>query len=56
MNKLYLNYFKHTDEQRRYEMDFCVKHNINNILLDKIYILLESKDDYFDWLDTDKRK
>lgn len=54
MNKLYLNYFSPDDNNRKKELDFCTRHNIKNELFDKVYILLDNKDDYVDWLETDK--
>jgi len=41
---LYINYFRHNNEQRQKEIDYCLQKNINNKYIDKIYIL--SKENY----------
>ena len=54
MINLYLQYFKHSNILREKELIYCTKHNINNNLIDKIYLFLENIDDKQDWMINDK--
>lgn len=54
MINLYLHYFKHSKPERRKELDYCVKKNISNPLIDKIYLLLENGKDVQMWMQNDK--
>lgn len=54
MLNLYIQYFTHKNEQRKKEIDYCLKKNIQNKNLDKIYIVLENEFDKKDWMNSDK--
>jgi hypothetical protein len=51
---LYLHYFKCEKKERKKELDFCVKHNINNSSIDKIYLLLENENNLENWMINSK--
>jgi hypothetical protein len=54
MTNLYLHYFKSSNIERRKELDYCVKKNISNPLIDKIYLLLENGKDVSMWMQSEK--
>lgn len=51
--RLFLHYFKNKNKQRRSELDFCTKHNINNPNFEKVFLLLENSKDEQDWMKKD---
>jgi len=43
MINLFINYYTISNEERQEELDYCVQKNIDNILIDNIYIFLDKR-------------
>ena len=47
MINLFINYYVLPNEERQSELDYCIKRNIDNPLIDKIYIFLDKKIEFY---------
>ena len=47
MINLFINYYKVENKERQEELDFCVKKNISNPLVNKVYIFLDKNIDFY---------
>ncbi len=54
MINIYLHYFKHKNQKRRNELDYCCKQNIKNQHVDKVFFLLETAGDMQPWMQSEK--
>ena len=45
MINLYLHYFSHKNKNRQLEIHQCIMNNINNKYIDRIYLILENRED-----------
>lgn len=54
MINIYLPYINFTNNIRKKETDFCIKKNINNPHIDKVYIFLDDEKDKQDWMINNK--
>jgi len=47
MINLFINYYNVLNEERQKELDFCIRKNISNPLINKVYIFLDKKVDFY---------
>jgi len=43
MINLFTSYYKDKNEDRQKEIDFCLEQNINNVFIDRFYVLSETE-------------